>query len=251
MTFVGSPEAVKAAAFAGIARAAELIDLDQQRGAHPRLGASDVVPFVPIRGVSLADCVALARQLGERVGGSSACRSIFTKRPPPRPERSNLDDVRRGQYELLKDEIGVNPKRKPDFGPARVGPAGAVIIGARPFLIAYNLYLDTADVAVAEKIARAIRHLSGGLRFVKAKGFLVEGRAQVSMNLTDFTKTPIARVQEMVRREAERYGARITHSELVGMIPQRALVDAAQWYLQLDNLERDQILENRLLADEA
>lgn len=251
VTFVGSPEAVKAAAFAGIARAAELIDLDQQRGAHPRLGASDVVPFVPIRGVSLADCVALARQLGERVGQELGLPVYLYEAAATTPERSNLADVRKGEYELLKDEIGVNPKRKPDFGPARVGPAGAVIIGARPFLIAYNLYLDTADVAVAEKIARAIRHLSGGLRFVKAKGFLVEGRAQVSMNLTDFTRTPIARVQEMVRREAERYGARITHSELVGMIPQRALVDAAQWYLQLDNLRPDMVLESRLTTGEA
>ncbi len=248
VTFVGSPEAASAAAFAGIARAADLIDLDQQRGAHPRLGASDVVPFIPIRGVSLSDCVALARKLGERVGAELGLPVYFYEAAATMPERANLADVRKGEYELLKDEIGVNPKRTPDAGPARVGKAGAVIIGARQFLVAYNIYLDTADATVAEKIARAIRHLSGGLRFVKAKGFLVEGKAQVSMNLTDFTKTPIARVQEMVRREAERYGARITHSELVGLIPQRALVDAAQWYLQLDNLRPDMVLESRLTA---
>ncbi len=247
VTFVGSPDGVTAAAYAGIARAAELIDLDVQRGAHPRLGASDVVPFVPIRGVSLSDCVALARQLGERVGRELGLPVYLYEAAAATPERANLADVRKGEYELLKQEIGVNPKRMPDFGPERVGPAGAVIIGARQFLVAYNIYLDTADVAIAEKIARAIRHLSGGLRFVKAKGFLVEGKAQVSMNLTDFTKTPIARVQEMVRREAERYGARITHSELVGLIPQRALVDAAQWYLQLDNLKPDMVLESRLV----
>ena len=247
VTFVGSPDGVSAAAFAGIARAAELIDLDVQRGAHPRLGASDVVPFVPIRGVSLSDCVALARGLGERVGRELGLPVYLYEAAATSPERTNLADVRKGEYELLKQEIGVNPKRMPDFGPERIGPAGAVIIGARQFLVAYNIYLDTTDVAIAEKIARAIRHLSGGLRFVKAKGFLVEGKAQVSMNLTDFTKTPIARVQEMVRREAERYGARITHSELVGLIPQRALVDAAQWYLQLDNLKPDMVLESRLV----
>ncbi len=248
VTFVGTPDGVSAAAFAGIARAAELIDLDRHTGAHPRLGASDVVPFVPVRGVSLADCVALARKLGERVGRELGLPVYLYEAAATTPDRTNLADVRKGEYELLKQEIGVEPRRAPDFGPARVGPAGAVIIGARQFLVAYNIYLDTADVAVAEKIARAIRHLSGGLRFVKAKGFLVEGRAQVSMNLTDFTRTPIARVQEMVRREAERYGARITHSELVGMIPQRALVDAAQWYLQLDNLKPEMVLESRLSA---
>jgi len=246
VTFVGDPEAVSAAAFAGIARAAELIDLDRHQGEHPRLGATDVVPFVPIRGISLADCVALAVRLGERVGRELGLPVYLYEAAAAIPERANLADVRKGEYELLKQEIGVNPKRTPDFGPERVGPAGAVIIGARQFLVAYNIYLDTANVAVAEKIARAIRHLSGGLRFVKAKGFLVEGRAQVSMNLTDFTKTPIARVQEMVKREAERYGARVTHSELVGLIPQRALVDAAQWYLQLDNLKPEMVLESRL-----
>jgi glutamate formiminotransferase/formiminotetrahydrofolate cyclodeaminase len=152
---------------------------------------------------------------------------------------------------LLKAEIATNDRRIPDYGPRVVGPAGATVIGARPFLIAYNLYLDTTEVEIAEKIARAVRHLSGGLRFVKGKGFLVDGRAQVSMNLTDFTKTPIARVQELVKREAERYGARVTKAELVGLIPQQALVDAAQWYLQLDNLRPEMILERQLSAPPA
>jgi glutamate formiminotransferase/formiminotetrahydrofolate cyclodeaminase len=168
-----------------------------------------------------------------------------------RPERTNLENVRRGQYEKLKAEIATEPKRAPDYGPAQVGPAGAVIIGARAFLVAYNVYLNTADVSVADKVARAVRHSSGGLRYVKAMGLLVDGQAQVSMNLTDFTQTPIARVVEFVRREAARYGAAITRSELVGMLPQAALVDAAQWYLQLDNLEPNQILENKLQAAEA
>ncbi len=250
VTFVGSPAGVEAAAFAGIAKAAELIDLNQHRGEHPRLGATDVVPFVPIRGVSMAECVAIAKRLGERVGRELNIPVYLYEAAAMRPERENLENIRRGEYEALKEEIAVNPKREPDFGPKSVGPAGATVIGARAFLVAYNVYLNTADVEIAKKIAKAARHSSGGLRYVKALGLLVEGRAQVSINLTDFTKTSVARVVEFVRREAARHGAVITRSELVGMIPQAALVDAAQWYLQLDNLEADQILENRLGEEE-
>lgn len=249
ITFVGTPEGVELAAFAGIAKAAELIDLNHHTGEHPRLGATDVVPFIPIRDVSMADCIALARRLGERVGRELNIPVYLYEQAATRPERENLANIRKGEYEKLKDEIATHPEREPDYGPKAVGPAGATVIGARQFLIAYNIYLNTGDVGVAEKIAKAIRHLSGGLRFVKAKGFLVEGQAQVSMNLTDFTKTPIARVQEMVKREAARYGVAIIRSELVGMMPQAALVDAAQWYLQLDNLSSDQILENRLTGN--
>lgn len=251
VTLAGPPEGVLAAMFAGIAKAAELINLDEHQGAHPRLGATDVVPFVPLHGVTLAECVALAQRLGERVGRELGLPVYLYEAAATRPERQSLENIRRGQYEKLKVEIATQPKREPDYGPRRVGPAGAVIIGARAFLVAYNIYLNTADVGVAEKIARAVRHSSGGLRYVKAMGLKVEGQAQVSMNLTDFTQTPVARVVEFVRREAARYGAAITRSELVGMLPQAALVDAAQWYLQLDNLEADQILEHRLLADEA
>jgi glutamate formiminotransferase/formiminotetrahydrofolate cyclodeaminase len=251
VTCAGRPEAMEAAIFAGIAKAAELINLDEHQGQHPRLGAADVVPFVPLRGVSLADCVAMARRLGERVGRELGLPVYLYEAAATRPERQNLENVRRGEYEALKTEIGTAPRREPDFGPSQVGPAGAVIIGARAFLIAYNVYLNTADVNVAKKIAKAARHSSGGFRFVKALGLLVDGQAQVSMNLTDFTQTPIARVVEFVRREAARYGASVTCSELVGLIPQAALVDAAQWYLQLDNLEPDQILENRLMAESA
>lgn len=246
VTLVGEPAAMLDAAFAGIARAAELIDLDQHQGAHPRLGATDVVPFVPLRRVSLAECVELARQLGQRVGSELQIPVYLYEAAATRPDRVNLADVRRGEYELLKTEIGTNLARTPDFGPDQLSRAGATVIGARAFLIAFNAYLNTANVEVAKKIAKAVRHSSGGLRYVKALGLLVDGRAQVSMNLTDFTQTPIHRVVEMVRREASRYGCTIERTELVGMIPQQALLDVAQWYLQLDDFTPDMVLENRL-----
>jgi glutamate formiminotransferase/formiminotetrahydrofolate cyclodeaminase len=246
VTMAGSPAAAEAAAFAGIQKAAALIDLNQHRGEHPRLGATDVVPFVPIRGVTLDECVGIARRLGERVGRELGLPVYLYEAAATRPERQNLENVRRGEYEALQEEIATVPAREPDFGPRQVGPAGAVIIGARAFLVAYNVYLNTADVSIAKKVAKAVRHSSGGLRYVKALGLLVNGQAQVSMNLTDYTQTPVARVVEFVRREAARYGVTATHSELVGLIPQAALVDAAQWYLQLDGLEAEQILENQL-----
>lgn len=248
ITFAGPPEAVEEAAFQAIAKAAELIDLNKHTGEHPRIGATDVVPFVPVSGVTTQDCVDMARRLGSRVGAELAIPVYLYEQAATRPERQNLEDIRRGQYEALKEEIGANPDREPDFGPAWIGPAGATVIGARPFLIAYNVYLTTDDVAIAKKIAKAVRHSSGGLRFVKALGLLVEGRAQVSMNLTDFRQTPIPLVVEMIRREAARYGVAIHHSELVGLIPEAALVDTAGWYLQLDRFEPGQILEQRLYA---
>jgi glutamate formiminotransferase / formiminotetrahydrofolate cyclodeaminase len=248
VTFVGEPEPVEQAAFAAIRKAAQRIDLDHHQGAHPRLGATDVVPFVPVAGVSMDDCVAMARRLGARVGDELDIPVYLYEAAAARPDRVNLENVRRGQYEGLKAEIETNPDRKPDFGPAKLGPSGATVIGARPFLIAFNIYLNTGDVNIAKAIARAVRHSSGGLRCVKALGVLVEGQAQVTLNLTDFRQTPIARVTEFVRREAARYGASIVRTELVGLTPQAALVDAAQWYLQLDDLKPDQILENRLVA---
>lgn len=248
VTLVGPPAAVQEAVFRGIRTAAALIDLDVHRGAHPRLGATDVVPFVPIHGVTLAECVALARDLGQRVGEELGIPIYLYERAALRPERVNLEDVRRGEYETLKVEIGTNPDRAPDFGPAAVGKAGATIIGARLFLVAFNAYLNSDDVRIARKIARAVRHSSGGYRYVKALGLLVAGQAQVSMNFTDFSRTPIHRVMETIRREAARYGAAVTHTELIGLIPQQALVDAAQWDLQLDGFTADQILENRLAA---
>jgi glutamate formiminotransferase/formiminotetrahydrofolate cyclodeaminase len=248
LTFVGAPEAVEEAAFQAIARAAELIDLDQHTGEHPRLGATDVVPFVPIRGISMPECVLMARRLGERVGRELSIPVYLYEAAAARPERTNLENIRRGQYEALKEEIGVKSERDPDFGPNWVGKAGAVVIGARQPLIAFNVYLTTGDVSIAKKIAKAVRHSSGGLRYVKALGLPVEGRAQVSMNLTNFRGTPIARVVETIRREALRYGVAIHHSELVGLIPQEALIEAARWYTQLDQFEPDQVLEYRLAA---
>jgi glutamate formiminotransferase/formiminotetrahydrofolate cyclodeaminase len=246
VTFVGAPEPVQQAAFASIKQAARLIDMDQHQGAHPRLGATDVVPFVPVAGVTMDDCVEMARRVGFRVASELGIPVYFYEAAATRPDRVNLENVRRGQYEGLKAEIETNPDRKPDMGPVRLGQAGATIIGARPFLIAFNVYLNTAQVEIAKAIARAARQSNGGFRCVKAMGVLVDGRAQVSMNLTDFRQTPVARVVEFVRREAARYGASITHTELVGLSPQAALIDAAQWYLQLDGLQPDQILENRL-----
>lgn len=245
-TFAGPPEAVEEAAFQGIATAARLIDLEQHTGEHPRIGATDVVPFVPLAEVSMQECVEIARRLGGRVGDELGIPVYLYEQAATRPDRQNLENLRRGQYERLKEDILTNPQRAPDFGPTRLGPAGATVIGARPFLIAYNVYLTTDEVAIAEHIARAIRQSSGGLRYIKALGLLVDGRAQVSMNLTDFRKTPVARVVELIRREAARYGVAIHHSELVGLIPQDAIVEAARWYLQLDQFEPEQVLERRL-----
>lgn len=246
ITFAGSPEAVAEAAFRSVAKAAELINLEEHEGEHPRIGATDVLPFVPISGITMAECVELARQVGSRVGEELGIPVYLYEAAATRPDRQNLENIRRGEYEGLKLEIATHPDRQPDFGPAQLGTAGATVIGARQPLIAYNVYLTTSEVGVAKRIARAIRHSSGGLRYVKALGLLVDGRAQVSMNLTDFHSTPIARVMELIRREAARYGVGIHHSELVGLIPEGALVDAAVWYLQLDQFDPEQILEQRL-----
>jgi len=248
LTFVGPPEEIEQAAYQAIAKAAELINLDEHQGEHPRIGATDVAPFVPIAGVEMADCVEIARRLGQRVGEGLGIPVYLYEEAATRPERRNLENIRRGQYETLKDEIATNPERAPDFGPKQLGTAGATVIGARHPLIAYNVYLNSSDVDVAKNIARAIRHSTGGLRYVKALGLEVDGLAQVSMNLTNYKATPIGRVVETIRREAARYGVNIHHSELVGLIPQEALVDAAQWYLQLDQFEAKQILEQRLEA---
>ncbi|MCB8942149.1 MAG: glutamate formimidoyltransferase [Ardenticatenaceae bacterium] len=246
ITFVGAPTAVVEAAFRAIAFAAQHINLDTHTGEHPRIGATDVVPFIPVRNVTMADCVALAQQLGQRVGQELGIAVYLYEEAATRPERTKLSAIRKGEYELWKQEVATNPARQPDFGPAEPQSWGATVIGARPFLIAYNLYLNSSDVEAAEKIAREIRFIGGGLRFLQAKGFLVEGQAQVSMNLTNFEKTPIYRVQEMVRREAARYGLTITKAELIGMSPQKALMDSAKYYLQLDDVEDNQILEYQM-----
>lgn len=246
ITFVGPPQAVVEAAYNAIAEAACHIDMEQHRGQHPRLGATDVVPFVPISGVSLQECAALARQLGERVGRELAIPVYLYEAAATRPERVNLADVRRGEYEGLKAAIASDPDRQPDYGPSQLGSAGATAIGARMPLIAFNVYLTTDDVTIAQEIARSVRFSGGGLAYVKALGLLVNGRAQVSMNLTNYTQTPVHRVVELIRIEAARYGVAVQSSELVGLIPQVALIDAARWYLQLDGFTPNQILEDRL-----
>ena len=246
ITFVGSLAHVEEAAFQAIAFAAQHINLETHTGEHPRIGATDVCPFIPIKNASIADCIALANRLGERVGSELGIAVYLYGDAATRPERKTLSAIRKGEYELWKQQVATNPDRLPDYGPAEARTWGATVIGVRPFLIAYNLYLNTDNADIADQIARSVRFIGGGLRFVQAKGFLVEGQAQVSMNLTDFEKTPIFRVQEMVRREAARYGLTITKAELVGMTPQKALLDAAKWYLQIDDLKDEQVLEYRL-----
>lgn len=246
LTMVGVPTGVEEAAFLAIKKAAELINLDEHTGAHPRIGATDVVPFVPISDISMVECVEMARRLGKRVADELSIPVYLYEEAATTPERQNLEYIRKGQYEGVKEEILTNPVRKPDFGPSKLGTAGATVIGARSPLIAFNVYLTSSDVSVAQKIAKAMRNSSGGYRYIKAMGVLVDGRAQVSMNLTNFKQSPIARVVETIRREAMRYGVSIHHSELVGLTPKDALIESAVWYTQLDDFKPDQILENRL-----
>ncbi len=248
VTYAGPPAAVEEAAFQAIRTAASLIDLNQHTGSHPRLGATDVVPFVPISGVNMADCIEIARRLGARVGSELGIPVYLYEEAATRPDRTNLENIRRGQYEGLKTEVATNPDRKPDFGPARLGSAGATVIGARHPLIAYNVYLASDDVSIAKAIAKMIRQSSGGLPCVKALGMLVDGRAQVSMNLTNFRQTSIMTVVEAIRREAQFFGTEIHHSELIGLIPQEALIEAATSYLQLEGFQPSQILERQLTA---
>src|SRR5881227_1715917 len=249
ITLAGEREAVQEAAIRGVGKAAELIDLTEHQGAHPRLGAADVVPFIPIEGVNLEDCVAMARHVGEQIWKRYRIPVYLYEAAATTPERQNLENIRRGQFEGIRDEIATNPARRPDFGEPRVHPtAGATVVGARKFLIAYNVFLNTPDVEIAKKIAKAVRFSTGGLRFVKGAGFLVRGLAQVSMNLTDFEQTPIHRVFELVKREAARYGVIPVSSEIVGLIPKKALEQAAEWYLQIENFDSSLILENRLSA---
>jgi glutamate formiminotransferase / formiminotetrahydrofolate cyclodeaminase len=249
ITLVGEREAIQEAAIRGVGKAAELIDLTKHQGAHPRMGAADVVPFIPIDGVTIEDCVAMARNVGAEIWKRFQIPVYLYEAAATSPERTNLENIRRGQFEGIRDDIATNPARRPDFGELRVHPtAGATVVGARKFLIAYNVFLNTTDVDVAKKIAKAVRFSSGGMRFVKGAGFLVRGLAQVSMNLTDFEQTPVHRVFEVVKREAARYGVMPVSSEIVGLIPKKALEQAAEWFLQVENFDSSLILENRLAA---
>jgi glutamate formiminotransferase / formiminotetrahydrofolate cyclodeaminase len=249
ITLVGERDAIEEAAIRGVGKAAELIDLTKHQGAHPRMGAADVVPFIPIDGVTIEDCVAMARHVGAEIAKRFQIPVYLYEAAAATPERQNLENIRRGQFEGIRADIATNPARKPDFGEPRVHPtAGATVVGARKFLIAYNVFLNTPDVEIAKKVAKAVRFSSGGLRFVKGAGFLVRGLAQVSMNLTDFEQTPIHRVFEFVKREAARHGVIPVSSEIVGLIPKRALEQAAEWFLQVENFDSSLILENRLTA---
>src|SRR3954454_3082808 len=249
ITLAGEREAIQEAAIRGVGKAAELIDQTRHQGAHPRMGAADVVPFIPIDGVSIEDCVTMARHVGEQIWKRYQIPVYLYEAAAASPERQNLENIRRGQFEGIRNEIASNPARKPDFGDPRVHPsAGATVVGARKALVAYNVFLNTPDVDIAKKIAKAVRFSSGGMRFVKGAGFLVRGMAQVSMNLTDFEQTPIHRVFELVKREAARYGVMPVSSEIVGLIPKAALEQAAEWFLQVENFDSSLILENRLAA---
>jgi glutamate formiminotransferase / formiminotetrahydrofolate cyclodeaminase len=249
ITLAGERDAIQEAAIRGVGKAAELIDLNLHKGAHPRMGATDVVPFIPIDGVTIEDCVAMARHVGEEIWKRYQIPVYLYEAAAATPERQNLENIRRGQFEGIRAEIATNVARKPDIGEARLHPtAGATVVGARKFLIAYNVFLNTPEVEIAKKIAKAVRFSNGGMRFVKGAGFLVRGLAQVSMNLTDFEQTPVHRVFEMVKREAARYGVAAVSSEIVGLIPKKALEQAAEWFLQVENFDSSLILENRLAA---
>jgi len=249
ITLVGERDAIQEAAIRGVGKAAELIDLTKHQGAHPRMGAADVVPFIPIDGVTIEDCVAMAQHVGTEIWKRFQVPVYLYEAAARTPERTNLENIRRGQFEGIRDEIATNPARRPDFGEPRVhATAGATVVGARKFLIAYNVFLNTPDVEIAKKVAKAVRFSSGGMRFVKGAGFLVRGMAQVSMNLTDFEQTPVHRVFELVKREAARYGVMPVSSEIVGLIPKKALEQAAEWFLQVENFDSSLILENRLAA---
>jgi len=251
VTFVAPPDRVVDAAIAAARKASELIDLNKHSGEHPRMGATDVIPFVPIAGVTMDDCVALACACGERMWSELGIPVYLYEKAATRPERENLAAVRKGQFEGIRDEIATNEARRPDLGEPRVHPtAGITAVGARPPLIAYNVNLGTADIEIANKIARAVRHQSGGLRYVKALGFELKDRGivQVSMNMVNYEGTPLFRAFEMIKREAERYGVTVVGSEIVGLVPQNALNSVADFYLQLEKFSEDQILEHRLAA---
>src|SRR5271154_1776988 len=251
VTLAGEPEAVAEAALRGVGKAMELIDLNVHSGAHPRVGAADVIPFIPIHGVTIEDCVALARRVGKEIWARYRIPVFFYEAAATRPDRTNLENVRRGQFEGLRDELKRNHDRQPDIGEPKLHPtAGVTVVGARKFLVAYNVNLNTADVGIANKIAKAIRYSGGGFRYVKSMGGELKARnlAQVSINLTDFEQTPMHRVYEMVKREAARYGVMPVGSEIVGLVPGKALEMAADYFLQLENFSSAQVLENRLAS---
>ena len=250
VTFVGEPQAVKQAAFNCCAKAAELIDMEKHHGEHPRIGATDVIPFIPVKDVTMEECVALANELAAEIADKLEIPVYLYEEAARIPTRRAFPDIRRGQYEGLKEEI-AKPERKPDYGPARMHPsAGATVVGARQFLIAYNINLDTDDVSIAKKIANCIREAKGGFKYVRAMGISVNVRgrdvAQVTINMVNYQGTPLFRVFETVKNEAARYGVNVIGSEIIGLTPLQALLDVAEYYLRLDGFERTQVFEETL-----
>jgi len=248
VTIAGPPLAVLESALRGVGKAAELIDLSAQQGVHPRIGAADVVPFVPVSGFSLEQCVLLARQAGSEIWRRHGVPVYFYEAAAARPDRALLEDVRRGQFEGLRDAVARDTARRPDIGGPHLHPtAGASAVGARRFLIAYNLFLDTADVATARTIAREIRASSGGLSGVKAMGVVAQGQAQISMNITDFRSTPVAQVYAAVKQKASRHRVKVVRGEFVGLVPEAAFEQETEWVRQLDGfIPEEKILERRL-----
>jgi glutamate formiminotransferase len=249
ITVAGEPEALKKAVIAAIGKAVELIDLTQHQGQHPRMGAVDVVPFIPIKNVTMAEAVALSREVAQTVGEQFNLPVFLYEKSASAPHRENLAAVRKGQFEGLTVKM-QQPEWRPDFGPAeRHATAGAVAIGARMPLVAYNVNLGTADLEIATAIARKVRHVGGGLRYCKAMGVALEERGitQVSMNLTDYTGTAIYRAHELVRIEANRYGVAVVGAEVIGLVPMEALAETAAYYLGLENFSMQQVLETKLM----
>ena len=249
VTVIGEPEALRDAMVSAIGKAVELIDMTVHQGQHPRMGCVDVVPFIPIRNATLEDADRVAKETAALAAEKYGQPFFLYEKSATAPHRENLAEVRRGQFEGMAEKMKDLEKWKPDFGPSTIHPTGGVTaIGARMPLIAYNINLDTDDLSIADRIAKAIRHISGGFRYCKALGVMLEDRniAQVSINLTDYTKTPVYRVFETVKMEARRYGVNILGSEVVGLVPQQALVDCAAYYLQLEDFREDQVLESRL-----
>lgn len=250
ITAIGEPEAIFNAVFDSVKVASELINMEEHKGEHPRIGATDVVPFVPLRGVSMEECVELARRLGKKIADELGIPVYLYEEAALRPERRRLEVIRKGEYEGLKEEIS-KPERHPDYGPPKLHPtAGATVVGARKPLIAFNVNLGTSDISIAKKIAQFVRASSGGLSFVKAIGVELKekGLVQVSMNLTDYTKNAIYRVFELIKIEAERWGVPIVESEIVGLLPAEALFDSISYYLKLHSFDpRKQVIEMRLL----
>lgn len=245
VTFIGTPENIAEAAFRGCKKASELIDLNVHKGEHPRMGATDVIPFIPVSDVSMKEGVSIAEKLGERIWKELKIPIYLYEEAAKTPERKNLANVRKGEFEWLKENI---EKRPPDFGDKIHPTAGATAVGAREFLIAFNVNLGTNDLSIAKKIAKAVRFKSGGLRYVKALGFEIKERGivQVSMNLTNYKKTPVHKVFEMIKSEANRYGVSIIESEVIGLAPMDSLIDVADFYLKLENFKKEQIFERRI-----